>query len=257
MKSAQHAICFNCKAERGIALKPRSEQSGTRPDATPLSADELLSALHSKFCANFDASRPSLVDATEAERQARALSNAGQYLERLAGNVPHQRELAACLDEIFADSICAIYLASCGLHAPARMLLRRSLELGLVVAAYWDSPVDFWNWREHDADIRFTILCTYLQSDGYKSLLAHQPTISQMDAGQTLSALAKLYSELSNVVHPKAHNFSTAGVNAFAFRAGDLAKTLSYATRVHSAIANILAARFAELEEILLPTPKQ
>lgn len=241
---------------KGVTLQAKSEESGNGADARPRSAEDLLSALHTKFSGNFDAAKPVLQTATEAERQARILSTSSEILKRQAGDVPHQRALVACLDEIFADSICAIYLACCGLNVPARMLLRRSLELGLVVTAYWDSAVDYWSWRDHDADIRFSELCTFLQSDGYKSLLAHQRTVSQVDAAETLRALPGLYAELSNVVHPKAYNFSTAGLRAFEFRADDLAETLSYATKVSSGLSIILAARFAELGEIVTPAPK-
>jgi hypothetical protein len=225
-------------------------------DVRPLSPEELLSALHLKFSTNFEACRPSLNKATDAERQARTLSSASKHLERRAGDVQHQRALATYLDEIFGDSICAVYLACSGLNIPARMLLRRSLELGLVVASYWDSPVDFWTWREHDGNIRFADLCRLLQSEGYRSLLRHQPIPSRVDSGAALQGLEELYGELSDVVHPKPRNFSTAGVGAYQFDPGELEKTLNYANRVHSAIATILAARFAELEPILsLPSP--
>ena len=66
----------------------------------------------------------------------------------------------------------------------------------------------------------------------------------------------QLYAELSNVVHPKAYNFSTAGPRAFEFRANDLATTLSYATKVSSGLSIILAARFAELGEIVMSARK-
>jgi hypothetical protein len=230
-------------------MKLKTEQ---KEDSRLRSVEELLCALHAKFSANFDIAKPTLSTAAEAERQVRSLSVACKILERLAGDVQHQRALAACLDEIFADSMCAIYLAFCGLNIPARMLLRRSLELGLVVTAYWDSAVDYWSWREHDTDVRFQDLCTFLQSNGYKSLLVHQRTVSKVDASETLRALPGLYSELSNVVHPKTYNFSTAGSHAFNFCADDLAKTLTYVTKVSSALGTVLAARFAELSGIVM-----
>lgn len=87
-------------------------------------------------------------------------------------------------------------------------------------------------------------------------MLAHQRTVSQVDATETLRALPRLYADLSNIVHPKAYNFSTAGPRAFEFRADDLAKTLSYATKVSSGLSIILAARFAELGEVVVSSPK-
>ena len=67
--------------------------------------------------------------------------------------------------------------------------------------------------------------------------------------------LKTLYSELSNVVHPKLYNFSTAGVGAYSFQPEDLVLTLSYAAKVHTAIATILSARFLDIAELLHPAP--
>jgi hypothetical protein len=221
-------------------------------DVRNLSVEELLASLHLKFSSNFEAAKQTLSAATEAEHKARLLSTASIHLGRLAGQEPHQEALAKCLDEVFADSMCAIYLACCGMHVAAGMLMRRSLELGFVVTAYWDAPADFWAWREHDADISFSQICDYLQSNGYRSLLSHQKAVSPADATETLKTVGALYRDLSNVVHPKTYNFATAGASSFNFHSGDLVKSLSYANRVHTAIANVLSARFTELAAILI-----
>ena len=68
-----------------------------------------------------------------AKALARTLASARDYLETRADTAQHQRELARYLDEVFGDLICALYLTFCGMNVPARMLLRRSLELGLVI----------------------------------------------------------------------------------------------------------------------------
>jgi hypothetical protein len=228
--------------------------SNADQDARNLSVKELLSSLHVKFSSNFEAAKQTLPVAIEAEHKARLLSVASVHLLRLAGNEKHQQTLAQCLDEVFADCMCAIYLACCGMHVPARMLLRRSLELGLVVTAYWDAPAEFWAWREHDADISFAGICEYLQSAGYQSLLTHQSPAGPADVSQTLKLAGGLYRDLSNVVHPKTYNFSTAGASTFSFHPEDLEKSLSYTNRVNTAIAEVLSARFAGLAETLMTT---
>lgn len=226
------------------------EHASIAADARPLSAGELLTALHLKFSANFSSSRSMHAMAVEVERQARSLTAASNQLQELSNNSSHQSALIKCLDEIFGDSMCALYLACCGMNVPARMLLRRSLELGLVVAAYWDSPVDYWNWQVHDEDIRFTTLFAHVQSAGYKTLCEREPIVSKVDASDTYKGLERLYRDLSNVVHPKPYNFSTTGVSAYSFQSTDMEKTLSYASQVLSAIAIILAARFAPLSAL-------
>ena len=223
----------------------------TTPDAKPKSVEELLTSLHHKFSSNFDLARPSIILATDVERRARALSIARDYLEKLAADAQHQRELAFCLDEVFGDAICALYLTFCGMNVPARMLLRRSLELGLVVGAYWDSPVNFWNWKTHDSDIRFSELSGHLKSAGYKTMCERQSEIAKVDSKDVLENLDRLYSQLSNVVHPKPYNFATAGINAYSFDPDELRKTLSFALTVLSSISTILSARFAALSPIL------
>jgi hypothetical protein len=227
------------------------DQAPSASDARPLTVEELLSALHLKFSDNFSVFKLHADSANEVERQARALSVASNMLEKTAGDSVHQRELARCLDEVFGDSICAVYLSCCGMNVPARMLLRRSLELGLVVAAYWDSPVDFWAWREHDGDIRFATLCTHIRSAGYTTLCQKQARVSSVDSSKVLQDIDSLYGDLSNVVHPKPYNFSTAGANAYVFNDETMRKTLSYAGRVLSTIATLLSARFAELVPVL------
>lgn len=224
-----------------------TDQAPSASDARPLTVEELLSALHVKFSENFRASKPHADSANEVERQARSLSAASKILEKAAGDSTHRRELARYLDEVFGDSICAVYLSCCGMNVPARMLLRRSLELGLVVSAYWDSPVDFWTWREHDGDIRFATLCAHIRSEGYKTLCQKQARVSSVDSSKVLQNIDALYGDLSNVVHPKPYNFSTAGANAYMFNDETLRKTLSYAERVLATIATLLATRFAEL----------
>lgn len=233
-----------------------SEHVNTAPDARPLSAAALLSALHGKFSENFASSRAMHHLAIEVEQQARSITTASNQLQQLSTNSSHQSALTKCLDEIFGDSMCALYLACCGMNVPARMLLRRSLEVGLVVAAYWDSPVDYWNWQVHDEDIRFTTLLAHLQSPGYKTMCERQSTVSTVDASDVHKGLEKLYKALSNVVHPKPYNFATSGLNGYTFQSIEMEKTLTYASQVLSAITTLLVFRFASLSALYSPTPE-
>lgn len=216
-------------------------------DARPLSTVELLQALHSKFSVNFAESQTSLALAEHVEHQARMLSLATEQLRAEAGESVHQAALATYLDEIFGDCMCALYLASCGLCVPAQMLLRRALELGLAVVAYWDAPVDFWKWREHDGDIRFTELCSYLESAAYKTFLKHQFLGVTADLSDLLLELTPLYRDLSNVVHPNPKNFTTKPGGGYLFRKDDFTKTVQLSEKVYGILTKLMIKRFPKL----------
>lgn len=230
------------------ALSSNSTPEKSVPaDARPLSTVELLQALHSKFSINFSQSQPSLPLADPVERQARMLSDVAQQLRREAGQSTHQSALAGYLDEIFGDSMCALYLASCGLCVPAQMLLRRALELGLTVVAYWDSPVDFWKWREHDGDIRFAELCSYLEDPAYTTFLKHQRNGATADLRQSLSELTPLYRALSNVVHPKPKNFTTKPGGGYSFKDEEFVGTVQLSEKVYRVLLSLMIQRFPHL----------
>ncbi|MDL1888330.1 hypothetical protein FBQ96_01875 [Nitrospirales bacterium NOB] len=227
-----------------------SDSTAEKPvqaDARPLSTVELLQALHSKFSINFSQSQPSLPLADHVERQARMLSDVAEQLRCEAGQSNHQSALAGYLDEIFGDCMCALYLASCGLCVPAQMLLRRALELGLTVVAYWDSPVDFWKWREHDGDIRFTELCSYLEAPAYTTFLRHQRNGATVDLRPPLSELFPLYRDLSNVVHPKPRNFTTKPGGGYSFKHEEFVRTVQLSENVYQVLLNLMIERFPHL----------
>lgn len=226
---------------------PQNQNPSPSQDTRPLSVDEVLSALHKKFSQNFTASKAEINKAGRSEQLARSLSVCASHLEELAGDARHRKLLAKYLDEIFADSVCALYLAGLGLTVPARTLLRRLLELGVVVLAYWDSPADFWNWRDHDGDIRFSELNARLTSNGYATFLSNLPRPTPVDARVVFGGINFLYGELSNVVHPKPYNFVTTAQAAYAFDEAAFAETIRLAEQVYSSLYSMILARFPEL----------
>lgn len=222
--------------------------AATVPDSRPLSVVELLAAVHAKFSENFELSKEVLVEAAGPEHLARAIASATEHMSQDIGGLKHRPILISYLDEIFGDSVSAIYLASCGLHVPAKMLLRRSLELGLVVAAYWDNPSEFWQWRDHDADIRFSVLCATLSNAGYSSFLQTLPGQIEPVPEPRLEKIEKLYGELSNVVHPKPYNFSTKQSKSYKFDKDDFLATVKISTQTYTEIFEILKRRFPAIK---------
>jgi hypothetical protein len=217
-----------------------------------LSIAELSNALHKKFSDNFHASQLVIREAKEAEIKSRQLSSYASYLKRISGDLPHQNLLANYMDEIFGDSVCALYLASIGLIVPARMLMRRSLELGLVVVAYWDSPANFWQWQDHDNDICFSTIVTWLSSTGYITFLNKLTRPFPADAKSIFGKLPALYRDLSNVVHPKPYNFATGGDNQrYDFDRVTFSETINLLDKLQSSLLEIVSARFPEIQNEL------
>ena len=216
-------------------------------DARPLSTGELLSALNRKFDENFQASIAVQHEAVGAEKVARMVSEAAAGLQLRAGTNTHQRMLANYIDEIFGDSVCALYLGCSALDVPARMLLRRSLALGIVVVAYWDAPAEFYQWRDHDGDIRFSALYSDLTRPGYLTYLENLRAGVPVDEKSVFGPLPGLYSELSNVVHPKPYNFSTVAKRAYTFDVDTFRKTVKLAEKVYGSVLLLLQTRFPDL----------
>jgi hypothetical protein len=211
------------------------------------SSSELLHELHRKFSTNFTAGIAHSILVADVEARAKKLCDARVRLREISIG-EHQRQLTLYLDEIFGDSICACYLSFCGMQIPARALLRRCLELGAAIAAYWDSPVQFWGWKEHDEDIRFSALFAHLQSAGFRTF-CEKENPGTTDELVALSKVTELtYRELSDVIHPKPQKFATQFTDAYTFRVDDLRETLKLGESVQKIICGLLAARFSELD---------
>lgn len=207
---------------------------------------ELLVKLHHKFEQNFATAKPFAEFAANTESKARVLGLVRGFLERKAA-LKHQREIAAQFDEIFSDSTIAVYLAFIGLDVPARMLARRSLELGLVLLSAWDRPADYWAWKSHDEDVSFSKLLAHISSGGFKSFVREEGHITS-DFDKAVSDLPVIYSELSNVVHPKVYNFETGNEAAFNITQGDLRETLRHIENMQRCLLTLLGTRFRDFD---------
>ena len=73
-----------------------------------------------------------------------------QLVDHYSNGQDHKRRCAQLLDEIFSDFALALYLFSVSLVVPARMLVRRALELGVASIYMWDLPHEYWGWSERD-----------------------------------------------------------------------------------------------------------
>jgi hypothetical protein len=218
-------------------------------DKVKIPISEILKRLHQKFDANLLESEKYCALAERHEANARKLGVTRNFLEKKAKS-KHQVEIAAQFDEIFSDSIIALYFAFSGLDIPACMLARRSLELGLVLICYWDKPTDYWAWKSHDDDVSFSKLLAHFSSEGYNSFLIQEGSDATDNFDKVITGLPKLYSKLSNVVHPKTYNFETSGEAAFNISEAELRTTLGRIKEVQDSLLTLLRRRFPEASSL-------
>jgi hypothetical protein len=218
-------------------------------DKINIPISEILKHLHQKFGNNLLESEKYCALAEKHEANARQLGATRDFLAKEAKS-KHQAEIATQFDEIFSDSIVALYFAFSGLDIPACMLARRALELGLVLICYWDKPSDYWAWKEHDDDVSFSKLLAHLSSDGYNSFLIQEGSTDTTRFKKVIASLPDLYSRLSNVVHPKTYNFETSGEATFNITEAELRSTLSRIKEVQECLLLLLHRRFPQIISI-------
>lgn len=210
--------------------------------------NEIIGLLHMKFSQNIASAEGCAHLAGRHEARARKIGIARDYLEG-AADTKHRRDIALAFDEVFGDSIISMYFAFCGLDVPSKMLMRRALELGMVLVCYWDMPAEYWKWKGLDEDISFSKLHSLLTSTGYYLFLKEEYGNVVDESDEVVLKLPALYSRLSNVIHPKPYNFETKDISCFSFEASDLSGTLSLLGETQVALLSILSRRFPALVE--------
>lgn len=204
----------------------------------------ILGALHTKFAENQAKAATHTRDAHPSDALSTVFFHVSEFLSEKKDPAAHEKLLALYLKEVFADGVCATYLAFSGLDTPARILIRRMLELGYVFLAYYDNPARFWDWNSNDKDISFSELESTLGSEGYITFLSHASPIDVANYRKTITSLRGAYGELSNVVHPKPYNFETTFDDAFAFNALHLENILNMQETVHKGLLFLIFSRF-------------
>lgn len=209
----------------------------------------ILSALHAKFAQNQAKATVHVCDNKMSDALSTTFFHVSEFLHQAQDLKAHERLLAQYLKEVFADGVCATYLAFSGLDTPARILIRRMLELGYVFLAYFDNPARFWDWNSSDKDISFSDLESTLGSEGYIKFLSHASDVDTPTYRKTISSLRAVYGELSNVVHPKPYNFETNVDDAFGFNPTHLENVLRILSTVHKGLLFLIFCRFPSVLE--------
>jgi hypothetical protein len=183
----------------------------------------------------------------KAELKARAITETAEILKASAHLSSSQKVILCLFDEVFADTICSIYLAGCSLDKPAQILLRRAFEVGVASVYLWDLPHRLWGWKNHDNDLNFNEMLEYFDADAYRTFLKAENADYKGDDLPDFASARRLYRNLSNVVHGKYSDFETALPNRFQHSVADWKTHLERVLEVEDILTSLWKARFAEV----------
>lgn len=159
-------------------------------------------------------------------------------------------------DEIFADGVSSIYLAANAMDKPARIVLRRILEMGIAAVYLWDMPHKAFAWNQRDGDLSFSEMISHLNSDGFRIFVAEDVSATSPITELVPSSLAqRLYGSLSDIVHGKITTFETAIPDRFSFSETDWSEFVVLAEQVVFLILDTILKRFNLREELKAKLP--
>jgi len=179
---------------------------------------EIIDDLNNKFLSNiveWKSIDHSLV--TKSFLLARAISEIGQILS-LSSLSKHRLNCCGIFDEIFSDTISAVYLATCSIDNPAKIVLRRVVEMGVSAMYLWDMPHTYYGWELLGEDLSFSEMIAHLNSAGYRQYVAVE-TGKQIENEIILVKIKDHYGTLSDVVHGRITFFTSKLPDRFTFNA--------------------------------------
>lgn len=168
----------------------------------------ILKELKQKFGENLDKSLDDCPNFEEIEIKNRSFYYLGEILGKSRSET--HKQISLIFNEIFSDLTVATYLVHSAINNPAKILLRRVLELGISILFFWDLPHKFWGWKninEYETDLHFSENLNYLSSLGYKEYLINEYSIDNWHVDK--DELNELYRQLSNTIHGKHITFTS------------------------------------------------
>ena len=217
-------------------------------DRSTLNASEVLSKLHAKFSGNFErAITTSTGDLERTEIKTRAIAECGSVLAKIAGLTPSQVELAGAVEEVFADLVTSVYLASIGFDRAGQMVLRRALELGIAIVYLWDLPHLYWGWKRCDHDLSFSEMLEHLGSANYRAFLENTAGLPSREVLIDASAAKAIYRMASNTVHGKVTTHKVLVADGFNHSPEQWAAHLDLTERISMILLDLWFKRFSGL----------
>lgn len=181
----------------------------------------------------------------EIDILARAFAALGEELLQEPIEVT-QREVAAVFAEVFADIVLSAYYTGCGLYIPAKMELRRALELGIGIVYLWDLPHSFWGWKCHDNDLNFNDMLEHINRASYRTYIQQ---INKEYTGDDLfenGSAKNLYRDLSNNVHGKITTHVSNLANGFSYDKQQVESNLLIIKKVEVLLLSLYKKRYTK-----------
>lgn len=167
----------------------------------------IFDELNLKFTQNLNKSLSSEYDLfCQTEKLVRSFAQSGEQIRQLHAKTAAQLEISHIFSEIFADSVCSIYLSSIGLDRPAEAILRRAFEQGVAAVYLWDLPHAYYGWKDLDKDLSFSEMLTHLDSTPFRAYLKSMCPERTVENVLDVQSFQQIYRYLSNTIHGK---FST------------------------------------------------
>jgi hypothetical protein len=215
-----------------------------------------MSELKEKFNKNFDSWAGLEKDGLESTFiYLQVISLIGQTLNERSKS-KHHAECCQIFDELFSDSVSALYLATCAINKPALVILRRVLELGVAAVYLWDMPHMTYAWKKHDQDLSFSEMLKHVNSEGYKSYVSDEVGSKIESDLFPASRCQKIYGALSDVVHGKRGSFESPLPDKYTFREKDWYGFISLAESVLKILIDGYSIRFMIKDYILNKIPQ-
>jgi hypothetical protein len=207
--------------------------------------NELLPELSNKFVSNLtECLKLNPINLSNIEAKGRAIALLGSVLRTSGYSARHHTELLVTFDEIFADTVLSILFAGWGLDIPARIILRRALELGIAVLYLWDLPVQFAGWKDHDKDLNFREMTEHLSTDSYKTFISSENPAYKGEQVLNLTCINHLYRRLSNTSHGKWSTFEALSRHPYSFDSADWSGHLRTIAEVEDLLLGLWRLRF-------------
>lgn len=168
----------------------------------------------------------------------------------------HHEICCKIYDEIFSDGVASIYLASNAMDKPAKIVLRRVLELGLAALYLWDMPHMAFSWDKHDQDLSFSEMLNHINSRGYISYVNTENN-SEIEYAILPSVRAqKIYGELSDIVHGKITTFESSMDDRFQFVESDWSQFIKLIEEMSVMLLKAYLSRFNIENEVFERLPQ-
>jgi len=218
-------------------------------DKSTLHPSDVLRKLHEKFSTNFDQAIVACVQELErVDIKVRAIAECGSELAKLPNLAPSQVQLSGAAEEVFADLVTSIYLASIGLDRAAQMVLRRGFELGLAIVYLWDLPHLFWGWKQRDYDLNFSEMLEHLDSPNYRTFLEKTAGVSADAFLIDKASARRVYRTTSNTIHGKITTHKVLAADGFIHSPEQCNSHLRMIDEVATLLLDLWFKRFPDLE---------